>query len=381
MVRYIRSGVSYRQAARRFRVSVATVALWVSRAAGHNLRQVDWKDRPSGGMRWRSRTSTRLVRLIGRIRRHLRHHDALGEHGPAAIRRQLLIRGEAAPCERTIARWLARLGLSGHERWRRPPPPKGWYLPELCSGRVEMDCGDIVEGLRLRGGRRVEVFNILALWSGRAGTAIANSMHTADIIAALSRHWRQEGGPRFLQCDNDTVFTGAHAQRPYLGRLVHWCLCAGVVPVFTPPAELGFQASIEAYNRRWQERVWRRWHHPGLPALRQRSAAFVAAYGQRVQPLRPRPPRQPWIEPTLQLRCHRIVLLRRLDAAGHLVLCARSIAVSMRWANRLVRCELDVKNHRLCIYGLRRRDPTRQPHLITRRFRVPLVPWPKTTEH
>jgi hypothetical protein len=380
MVRSVRQGRSYREAARRFRVSVATVALWVRRAAGRSLREVDWRDRPSGGLRGQTRTCARIVRTIGRIRRQLQRHDALGEHGPAAIRRHLLANGESAPCERTIARWLVRLGLSGRERWRRPPPPKGWYLPEVCAGGVEMDSGDIVEGLRLRGGRRIEAFNVLAVSAGTVDTIVAESIHTPEVIGALTQRWRREGCPRFLQCDNDTVFTGAHAQRPYLGRLVHWCLCVGVVPVFTPPGELGFQASIEAYNRRWQERVWQRWRHPSLAALQQRSAAFVHAYGQRAQLTREAPPRQPWIAPAAQPRVHRIVLLRRLDASGHLLLCARQIAVTARWANRLVRCELDVANHRLQIYGLRRRDPHHQPRLITRTFPVPLVSWQKSTD-
>lgn len=379
MVRSVRQGKSYREAARRFRVSVATVALWVRRAAGRSLREVDWRDRPAGGLRGQTRTCARIVRAIGRIRRQLQRHDALGEHGPAAIRRQLLANGESAPCERTIARWVARLGLSGRERWRRPPPPKGWYLPEVCAGGAEMDSGDIVEGLRLRGGRRVEAFNVIALSAGTVDTTIAEGIHTSDIMVALAQRWRREGCPQFLQCDNDTVFTGAHAQRPYLGRLVHWCLCLGVVPVFTPPGELGFQASIEAYNRRWQERVWRRWRHPSLTALQQRSAAFVHAYGRRAQLTRVAPPRHPWITPAAHPRIHRIVLLRRLDASGHLLLCARHLTISARWANRLVRCELDVAHHRLQVYGLRRRDPTYQPQLLTRTFPVPLVSWQKTT--
>lgn len=251
MVAYVRGGASFRAAARRWQVSVATVALWVERARGRPLSRVDWQDRPSGAPRPTGRTAPKTLTAIRKARRYLQRHDALGEHGPAAIRRHLLARGIAAPCERTIARWLARFGLSGTERWRRPPPPKGWYLPEVCAGRAEVDSCDIVEGLRLRGNRRIEALNTLALWGGAVDSTAAERISTATVIAALQLRWQREGRPHFLQCDNDTVFTGAHAQRPYLGRLVHWCLCVGVTPVFTPPGELGFQAAIEAYNRRW----------------------------------------------------------------------------------------------------------------------------------
>lgn len=315
-----------------------------------------------------------MVAAIRRTRRQLQRHDALGEHGAAAIRRQLLAEGMPAPSERTIARWLVRTGLSGRERWRRPPPPKGWYLAAVAAGHAEVDSCDVVEGLCLRGRRRVEVLNTLSLWGRTATSTVDEAISTPDVIASLQARWQLHGRPHFLQCDNDTIFTGAHAQRQYLGRLVHWCLCVGVVPIFTPPAELGFQAAIEAYNRRWQERVWRRWRHPNLPALQGRSAAFVAAYNRRDR--RPVPvPRLSWLPPRQEPCTSRIVMLRRLDAAGALILCAQRLRVAPHWAHRLVRCELDVRRQRVRVYGLRRRDPRHQPLLADRALRIVLVPW------
>jgi hypothetical protein len=377
MVQAVRNGASYRAAARKWQVSLRTVARWMERARGRQLSAVDWRDRPSGTPRPSGRTPPELVRAIARARRRLQRHDALGEHGPEAIRRDLLARGLAAPCARTIARWLVRLGLSGRERWRRPPPPKGWYLPEVRTGRAEVDSCDIVEGLRLRGGPRVEALNTLALWGGTVDTTAATRISTQTAIAALQTRWQCHGRPDFLQCDNDTVFTGAHAQRAYLGRLVHWCLCVGVVPVFTPPAELGFQASIEAYNRRWQDRVWRRWRHPSLRSLQQRSTAFVAAYTARAQRSRATQPvaRHPWCPPGREPRIHRIVLLRRLNCSGALLLCAQHLPVTAAWANRLVRCEVNVQRQSVRIYGLRRRDPFHQPFLTQLPLQLPLVPW------
>ncbi|MEO6875452.1 MAG: hypothetical protein ABI222_11595 [Opitutaceae bacterium] len=373
-MKQVRSGHSYREAARRWRVGVATVALWMQRAKGRALTQVDWQDRSSRPAQPSGRTPAQVVAAIRHTRRQLQCHDALGEHGPAAIRRQLLAESVAAPSERTIARWLARTGLSGRERWRRPPPPKGWYLAAVAAGRAEVDSCDVVEGLCLRGGRRVEVLNTLSLWGCTATSTVAEAISTAAVIASLQERWQLHGRPHFLQCDNDTIFTGAHAQRQYLGRLVHWCLCVGVVPIFAPPAELGFQAAIEAYNRRWQERVWRRWHHRDLAALRGRSAAFVVAYNRRDR-RQVQVPRLSWLPPRQEPCAARIVLLRRLDAAGALTLCAQRLRVAAHWAHRLVRCELDVRRQRVRIYGLRRRDPLLQPLLADRALRIVLVPW------
>lgn len=377
MVQAVRAGGSYRDVARRFRVGVATVALWVQRARGRPLVRVDWRDRPDRPHRLSGRTSPGLVRAILRLRRHLARHDALGEHGPSAIRRHLLASGQLAPCARTIARWLARCGQSGRERWRRPAPPKGWYLPDLAAGRAEADSADVVEGLRLRRGGRVEVLNVLGLWGEQPDSLVAEAITTTAVIAQLSARWRRDGRPAYVQFDNDTIFSGAHARRAYFGRLVHWCLCLGVTPVFAPPAELGFQAAIEAYNRRWQERVWRRWRHRSRPDLQGRSAAFVVGYRQvkAAQGLEHQSLRSAWDEPGLEPRSQRIVLLRRLDEHGALQLCAQRLRIAPRWAHRLVRCEIDVHHQRVCCYGLIRREPQRQPLLATRRLHLRLVPW------
>lgn len=376
MVEDVRQGHSYRVVARRWQVGIATVALWVRRAANRRLDEVDWGDRPSGTRQPSAKTPAAVVLAIKRARRYLQRHDALGDHGPAAIRRYLLDRDIAAPSERTIARWLARAGLSGREKWRRPPPPKGWYLPDLAAARAELDSCDIVEGMCLRGKRRVEALNTISLWGRLAGTTAAGAIKTDDIRRSLQHRWEKEGCPAYLQVDNDTVFSGAHSQRRYLGRLVHWCLCVGVVPVFAPPYEPGFQAAIEAYNRRWQERAWRRWRHRSVGDLQRRSDAFVNAYNERAQCLAPR---KAWKEPSDLPRVQRIILLRRLDADGALTLFAQKRTVAADWAHRLVRCDVDYGQQKVRIYGLRRRDPANQPFLKEHRLQLDLVPWMRTT--
>lgn len=377
VVSAVRRGRPYREVARRHKISLGTVAAWVKRAAGQALNEVDWADRSHRRRGCAGGTPVEVVRAILRWRRHLKDRDALGEYGPEAIRRHLVAEGLVAPCARTIARWLKRKGCSGVERWRRNPPPKGWYLPAVAQGKAELDGVDVVEGLRLRSQGRVEVLNLLAVWDGLCESHPAKHIHTPDVREMLERHWRQHGLPRYLQMDNDTIFSGAHAQRDYFGRLVHWCLCVGVIPVFTPPATLGFQAGIEAYNRRWQEKVWRRWRHPSLVRLRERSAAFVSAYNQR-QTLRregQRSIRRSWRPPASDPQALPVILLRKLDESGALQLCAQRWRISSAWAGRLVRCEIDVPAQRLSIYALRRADSAHQPLIAQRRIKTRLVPW------
>lgn len=380
MVQAVRAGMSYRRAASRWQVAVSTVALWVKRARGKPLTNVVWADRSHRAHHNPQRSSVAVLQSIRRGRSYLKDRDALGEYGPAAIHRWLLGQGLLAPSERTIARWLSKWGVSGRERWRRPAPPKGWYLPEVAAGLAELDSADVVEGLRLARRGRIEVLNILGLWDGLADSHPAERISSQEVREALERRWRERGCPRYVQFDNDTIFTGAHVQRDYFGRLVHWCQCLGVVPVFTPPALLGFQGMIEAYNRRWQERVWHRWRHRNLAQLRRRSAAFIEAYAQRQRHRRGQASalRRAWQNPQAKPAAIPIIALRRLDELGAVRLCAQRLRVAPHWAGRLVRCEIDVATQSVTVFGLRRADPRHQPKLARRRLRVRLVPWHTT---
>ena len=85
------------------------------------------------------------------------------------------------------------------------------------------------------------------------------------------------GLPGYAQFDNDTIFQGPPQHKDVIGRVMKACLGLGVVPVFAPPPETGFQASIEAYNGRWQAKVWARFVQGSLEDVQARSGRFVAA--------------------------------------------------------------------------------------------------------
>src|SRR5205823_8232048 len=92
--------------------------------------------------------------------------------GAAAIQDALRQRQvQPLPSLRTINRILARRGaLDGHRRVRRPPPPRGWYLPAVAARQAELDSFDIVEGLAMQGGRQVEVLNGVSVHGGLAAS-------------------------------------------------------------------------------------------------------------------------------------------------------------------------------------------------------------------
>jgi hypothetical protein len=181
----------------------------------------------------------------------------------------------------TIGRILERRGaLDGRRRVRRPPPPRGWYLPRGHE-RGDLDSFDIVEGLIIQGGLEVEVLTGISLWGSLPAAWPGPPVTARSVVDRLTEHWQQFGLPIYAQFDNDTRFQGAHQHRDSFSRVMRLCLSLGVVPVFTPVQEPGFQAALENFNGWWQSKVWHRFRHASYADLRARSDAYLQARRQR----------------------------------------------------------------------------------------------------
>jgi len=366
-----------RQVARRFGVGLFTVQRWVQRARGQRLDRVDWSDRPHRAQPPANRVTREVEDMVMELRRELKEQSALGDYGAQAIHRELRTRGvRNLPSVRTIGRVLQRHGaVDGRQRTRRPAPPRGWYLPRLTDAEVELDSFDIVEGLVIRGGPEVEVLNVVSLHGGLVGSwpRIA-SFKAQDAVDALVEHWREFGLPMYAQFDNDTRFQGAHQFEDTFGRVTRLCLNLGVIPVFAPPRETGFQAAIESYNGRWEAKVWSRFEHASLEDLQRRSTQYVLAGRERSAvriesaPGRRRFPRRWKLNLHARLK-GQMVYLRRTTDNGRASLLGHSFEVAANWPHRLVRCQVDLDAHRIEFHALRRRDPHRQPLLKTIAYR------------
>jgi transposase-like protein len=370
MVAAVRKGETIYEVAKQFGVARATVRRWVARAAAQRRDRVDWSDHKPGRRLPVNKTKSHLESLILRVRKELKDHSALGEYGAAAIHRELLGRRlPDVPTIRTIGRILERRGaLDGRPRVRRPPPPRGWYLPEVAASQAELDSFDIVEGLVIQGGYDVEVLTGMSLQGGLA-TAWVRRVITAKItVRALVEHWQRFGLPAYAQFDNDTVFQGAHHHPDSIGRVTRLCLSLEIVPVFTPPRETGFQAAIENFNGRWQTKVWNRFTHPSRQALQAQSAKFITACRQRAAArIEVAPSRRPFPESwTLDLQAApqgSLVFLRRTTPNGQAAILGHTFPVDPHWQGRLVRAVVDLDAHFIRFHALRRRDPEYQPIL------------------
>jgi hypothetical protein len=377
MVAAVRRGQSLRTVAAKFAVGVATVAHGVERATGQRLERVDFSDR------WRAphktrRTATSLEDLVLQTRRELAHGD-LGAIGAEAIHQALVDREVApVPSVRTINRILGRRGaLDGRQRSRRPPPPTGWYLPDVAQGLAGLDSIDIVEGLVIKDGPPSEVRNAVSLHGGLAASWPVESPVTSErTVAALVEHWRAVGLPDYAQFDHDRILHGTPRYRDALGRVLRLCLSLAVVPVLVPPRATGFQAMIESYNGWWQTRVWSRFQHHDLAGLQGHSQRDVAALRQqRAAGSEAAPDRRAFpVNWKLNLKKRpsgRLVYLRRSNGSSEVALLGQTWPLDQVWPNRLVRCEVDLEQDKIRCFTLRRKDPASQPQIREVDYRLP----------
>ena len=373
MVQAVRDGSSMREVAHTFGVSASTVSLWCGRAQGQRLDRVDFEgDKP--GLATNRLADSVERRILGM--RTLLKASVLGEYGAAAIHRALSGSSPSSPVpsKPTIHRVLLRNGaVDSARRQRRPPPPKGWYLPEVAQGRAELDTFDFIEDLKIAGGPIVDVLTATSLHGGLADAWPMLERTAQNTLLAVLQRWRQDGLPGYAQFDNATIFQGSHRASDSVGRVVRLCLALGITPVFAPPREPGFQNAIEGFNALWQAKAWRRNHVSDIEHLQRVSAAYIAAYRNKsacrieAAPSRAGLPKSFKLD--LQAPLHgKAIYIRRTTEAGQVTLLGRTFAVDSKWIRRLVRCEVDFSRHCINFYALRRRDPDNHPLLKTNEY-------------
>jgi hypothetical protein len=326
-----------------------------------------------------------VERCVLKLRKELKENSPLGEYGADAIKRGMDQRGCIHGISRpTINRILQRNGmLDGKRRQRRKAPPTGWYLPDVASGSAELDQFDFVEDLCLEGGRIFHVLNGISLHGGLVASWPICRMRAENTVRHLISFWNEFGLPSYAQFDNATIFQGKGAMRPAirrwpdsLGRVSRLCLSLDVIPVFVPPQETGFQASIESYNGRWQRGVWRRFYFENLGEVQRQSAKYVEAARTKNAARRDATPGR-WEFPKdwkmdYQTRpTGKVIFIRRTDAQGQVNVLGHGWLPSCIGPHRLVRAEVDLTENEISFYRLRRREPDDQEWLGTAEYHFP----------
>jgi len=164
-----------------------------------------------------------------------------------------------------------------------------------------------------------------------------------------------------------------------LGRVARMALSVGVVVVYAPPRETGFQAAIESYNGRWQSKVWNRFHFESRAHLQSQSDKYVRAVRRRSLIRIAGSPERRSISDDWQIDYQApqgvVIFIRRTTDVGKVSLLGRGFRVSRNWPHRLVRAEVNLSESRIDFYALRRRDPSYQPLLKSIDYQFPKRPF------
>ena len=152
----------------------------------------------------------------------------------------------------------------------------------------------------------------------------------------------------------------------------HAVVCAAVVP----PLCRGFQADIEAFNRRWQDAVWSRFQFRNCDELVAQSNRFVEAHRRRYSVrIEDAPDRRPfpknWRLNLQQPLTGTAIYVRETNAKGQAVVLGNTFNVSPVWIHRLVRADVDLTKGQIRFYALRRKDPHNHLLLATHDYETP----------
>jgi hypothetical protein len=240
-------------------------------------------------------------------------------------------------------------------------PQTGWYLKPLARKLAELDQFDFVEDLCIAGGEMFQVLNGISLHGGLVASWAMSRMTAENTVRKLIEHWTEHGLPDYAQFDNSMVFQGGMLPDT-LGKVIRCCLSLGVIPVFVPPRETGFQASIEGYNGRWQKGVWERFHFDNLKAVQRQSDIYVAAMRsknwdrQESAPTRWQIPKDWTLDYSTRLK-GKVIFIRRTTNEEYVEAMGHWWWIPGAGAHKLIRVEVDLSKNKILFYRIRRREP------------------------
>ncbi|MDR1268336.1 MAG: hypothetical protein LBK82_02315 [Planctomycetaceae bacterium] len=362
MVSKVRRGMSIRQAALHFGVAVSTVLFWVKRAGQQRLDRVRWSDH-SVHHTAVNRVTKSVEQCVLDLRKELKEQSDLGEFGADAIRHEMDTRGCKVLLSRaTINRVLQRNGmLDGKHRKRITPPPKGWYLPNNEEQTAELDQFDYIKECYLKGGQVVHILNGISLYSGLVYSKPVLRMTAENTVQGMMEHWREVGVPEYVQFDKGTVFHGLN-HPDSIGSVSKLCLSLGVIPIFVPPREFGFQAAVESYNGRWERAVWNRFTFKNIKEIQTQSDLYVHAVKEKIETKTRLAAERKMINKNWKFnnkteKNGTIIFLRRTDDNGCAKVMGHLWELDKNWTHRLIRATVDLKNNIILFHKLRRKDP------------------------
>jgi len=150
----------------------------------------------------------------------------------------------------------------------------------------------------------------------------------------------------------------------------------GVTPVFAPPRETGFQASIESDNGRWQNGVWNRLHFKNLHDVQRQSDLDVEAVRcQNHERHENAPTRwqfpEGWTLDDATKPKGKVIFIRRSTDDEYVEVMGHGWHVQGAGAHKLVRADVDLTKNNILFDRIRRREPNVHELLANAEYHFP----------
>jgi transposase InsO family protein len=176
--------------------------------------------------------------------------------GAVAICWEILNLGIDPPPIWTINRVLKRSGLTKSR-------PKGYQPKGKSYPKIEADMPDKLHQADLLGPRylaskeRFYSLNIMDI--ARHKVKINSIPHrNASIVAdAFIGSFKTLGIPKYMQIDNQQVFSGSERRPRWLSRITKLFLAVGIEPIFIPFREPWRNSEVERFNDVWDKQFFR----------------------------------------------------------------------------------------------------------------------------
>jgi len=186
---------------------------------------------------------------------------------------------DETPSASTIKRIVKRHGLkvNTRERYKRVNSKKRYTI--LNPAQIdEMHQMDFVGPRFIKGHGAVSSLNLIDVVSNRVHIEQYDTRSTDNIIDFLTRYWRNNPIPRYLQVDNGMYFIGDFKYPRGFSRFLRFCLCAGVEVVFINPKSPWMNGSIENFNGWFNVKFWTKEAFANLEDMHVKSPHFVGQY-------------------------------------------------------------------------------------------------------
>jgi hypothetical protein len=160
----------------------------------------------------------------------------------------------------------------------------------------------------------------------------------------------------------------------------------GVIPIFVPPHEFGFQAAIESYNGRWERAVWNRFNFKNIQEIQTQSDRYVNAVKEKIETKMELADRRKIIDKSWKFSNKiqekgTIIFIRRTDNNGCAKVMGHLWELDKNWTHRLFRATVDLKNHIILFHKLRRKDPHNHSYIGSAEYHLPLRKYQKNNEN